>query len=67
MLSCTHDANAWPADYYAGLPAPDGGETVLLWVQNSHPCPIPAGGIGLAATVAVPCSTSSTIASLLMA
>ena len=21
-LSCTHDANAWPADLYAGLPAP---------------------------------------------
>ena len=23
VLSATHDANAWPADYYAGLPAPD--------------------------------------------
>src|SRR6185437_14356072 len=22
-LSSTHDANSWPADYYAGLPAPD--------------------------------------------
>ena len=22
-LSCTHDANAWPSDLYAGLPAPD--------------------------------------------
>ncbi|MEQ9189924.1 MAG: hypothetical protein RLQ25_05420 [Alphaproteobacteria bacterium] len=48
-LSCTHDANAWPADYYAGLPAPDDGERVILWLQNSHPCAIPAGGIGLAA------------------
>ncbi len=47
MLSCTHDANAWPADYYAGLPAPADGETVVLWVQNSHPCPIPAGAVGL--------------------
>lgn len=47
VLSCTHDANAWPADYYAGLPAPCDGERVLLWVQNSHPCPIPAGEIGL--------------------
>lgn len=46
-LSCTHDANAWPADFYAGLPAPDDGETVLLWVQNSHPCPIPPGAVGL--------------------
>jgi hypothetical protein len=48
VLSCTHDANAWPADYYAGLPAPGPGETVVLWVQNSHPCPIPPGEIGLA-------------------
>jgi len=47
-LSCTHDANAWPADFYAGLPAPAAGETVTLWVQNSQPCPIPPGAIGLA-------------------
>lgn len=47
VLSCTHDANAWPADLYAGLPAPDAGERVILWVQNSHPCPIPAKGVGL--------------------
>ncbi len=46
-LSCTHDANAWPADLYAGLPAPDNGERVILWVQNSHPCPIPPKGVGL--------------------
>ncbi len=46
-LSATHDANAWPADFYAGLPAPAPGETVTLWVQNSQPCPIPAGAIGL--------------------
>jgi len=46
-FSCTHDANSWPADYYAGLPAPDAGETVTLWIQNSQPCPIPAGAIGL--------------------
>jgi hypothetical protein len=46
-LSCTHDANSWPADRYAGLPAPADGERVLLWVQNSHPCTIPAGAIGL--------------------
>ena len=46
-LSCTHDANAWPSDHYAGLPAPRAGERVLLWVQNSHPAPIPAGGLGL--------------------
>ncbi len=46
-LSATHDANAWPADRYAGLPAPDFGEQVVLWVQNSHPMPIPAGAIGL--------------------
>jgi hypothetical protein len=46
-FSCTHDANSWPADFYAGLPAPDAGETVTLWLQNSQPCPIPAGAIGL--------------------
>lgn len=46
-LSCTHDANAWPADLYAGLPAPGDGEDVILWVQNSHPCPIPSDGVGL--------------------
>jgi hypothetical protein len=47
-LSCTHDANAWPADRYAGLPAPAPGERVILWVQNSHPTPIPAGAVALA-------------------
>ena len=46
-LSCTHDANAWPADRYAGLPAPAAGEQILLWVQNSHPVTIPPGAIGL--------------------
>jgi len=46
-LSCTHDANAWPAEYYAGLPAPKEDERVVLWVQNSHPTPVPAGSIGL--------------------
>jgi hypothetical protein len=46
-LSATHDANAWPSDRYAGLPAPAPGEQVLLWVQNSHPVPIPADAIGL--------------------
>ncbi|MGE0736726.1 MAG: hypothetical protein AB7G15_07810 [Alphaproteobacteria bacterium] len=47
ILSCTHDANAWPADRYAGLPAPLAGEKIVLWLQNSHPSVIPAGGIGL--------------------
>ena len=46
-LSCTHDANAWPADRYAGLPAPAAGERVILWVQNSHAAPIPPDGIAL--------------------
>jgi hypothetical protein len=46
-LSCTHDANAWPSDRYAGLPAPAPGERVLLWLQNSHAVAIPAGAIGL--------------------
>jgi len=47
VLSCTHDANSWPADLYGGLPAPREGEQVLLWVQNSHPAPVPAGSVGL--------------------
>jgi hypothetical protein len=47
ILSCTHDANAWPAALYAGLPAPKNDEKVILWVQNSHSCPIPANAIGL--------------------
>jgi hypothetical protein len=47
MMSCTHDANAWPSDRFGGLPAPRDGEDVVLWVQNSHPCPIPAGEVGL--------------------
>lgn len=47
VLSATHDANSWPSDLYAGLPAPADGEDVVLWVQNSHPTPIAAGEIGL--------------------
>jgi len=46
-LSCTHDANAWPSDRYAGLPAPRPDERVVLWVQNSHASPIPAGAMAL--------------------
>jgi hypothetical protein len=46
-LSATHDANSWPAEYYAGLPAPDVDERVTLWVQNSLPCPIPARTVGI--------------------
>src|SRR6185312_9916726 len=46
-LSCTHDANAWPSDRYAGLPAPREDEQVVLWVQNSHAVPIPAGALAL--------------------
>ncbi len=46
-LSCSHDANAWPADFYAGMPAPQSDERVTLHIQNSHPTPIPAGSVGL--------------------
>nr|WP_321986736.1 hypothetical protein [uncultured Lichenicoccus sp.] len=46
-LSVTHDANAWPSDRYANLPAPRDDERVLLWVQNSHAVPIPRGAIQL--------------------
>ncbi len=46
-LSCTHDANAWPSDRFAGLPAPREDERVVLWLQNSHAVPIQAGAIAL--------------------
>jgi hypothetical protein len=46
-LSCTHDANAWPSDRYAGLPAPREDERVILWLQNSHATSIPAGAVSL--------------------
>jgi hypothetical protein len=46
-LSCTHDANAWPSERYAGLPAPRPDERVVLWLQNSHAVPIPPGTIAL--------------------
>jgi hypothetical protein len=46
-LSCTHDANAWPADRYAGMPAPARGEKLILWLQNSHAVCIPAGVMAL--------------------
>jgi hypothetical protein len=46
-LSSTHDTNAWPAERYAGLPAPLPGERVVLWVQNSHAIAIPAGTMAL--------------------
>jgi hypothetical protein len=47
VVSATHDANSWPSDLYAGLPAPADGEDVVLWVQNSHPLTIAAGEIGI--------------------
>ena len=46
-LSVTHDANAWPSDRYAGLPAPGPQEQVRLWIQNSHAAPIAGGSIVL--------------------
>jgi hypothetical protein len=47
ILSCTHDSNSWPADFYAGLPAPTEEEDVVLWIQSSHPTAIPPNEIGL--------------------
>jgi hypothetical protein len=46
-LSCTHDANAWPSNRYAGLPAPREDERVILWLQNSHATSIPADAVSL--------------------
>lgn len=48
VLSATHDANSWPSDLYAGLPAPADGEDVVFWIQNSHALEIAAGEIALA-------------------
>lgn len=47
MISATHDANAWPSEFFSGLPAPRTGEKVILWLQNSHPIPVPAQGVSL--------------------
>jgi len=44
--TATHDSNPWPADFYAGLPAPRANERVKMWVQNCYPTPIPKGAIG---------------------
>ncbi|WP_336763641.1 hypothetical protein [Asaia sp. VD9] len=46
-LSVTHDANAWPSPRFATLPAPRPDEKLILWIQNSHAAPIPAGAITL--------------------
>jgi len=45
--TATHDSNPWPADFYAGLPAPGAGQRVRMWVQNCYPSAIPAGGVGI--------------------
>jgi hypothetical protein len=47
VLSVTHDSNSWPADYYAGIGAPQEGEKVILWIQNCHPIAISAGTVGV--------------------
>lgn len=45
--SVTHDSNSWPADFYAGIAAPQEDEKVILWVQNCHPIPIEPGNVGV--------------------
>lgn len=45
MVTATHDANSWPSDYMAGLPAPKSDQRVIFWAQNSHPVPIEPGTI----------------------
>ena len=46
-LTVTHDSNSWPADYYSGIPAPQSGEKILLWIQNCHPIAIEAGSVAV--------------------
>lgn len=45
IITATHDANSWPSDYMAGLPAPKEDQKVTFWAQNSHPVPIEPGTI----------------------
>ncbi len=47
ILSATHDANPWPCQYFAGLPAPKKDEKVTLWLQNTHPVKIKKNTISL--------------------
>lgn len=47
MISATHDANAWPPEYFSGLPAPREGEKIILWLQNSHSFTVPSKGVSL--------------------
>lgn len=44
-LSATHDANVWPAESYAGIPAPREDQQVRVWLQNPHCRPIPSGAM----------------------
>ena len=44
-LSCTHDANAWPSDRYAGLPAPAAGRAGRP-VGSEQPCRADSGRRG---------------------
>lgn len=46
-LTATHDANPWPADVYAGIPAPRVDEAVTLHLQSVLPLETPADTIGL--------------------
>ncbi len=43
---CVTVSRAPPSNLYAGLPAPNEGEEVVLWVQNAHPISIPVAGAG---------------------
>jgi hypothetical protein len=47
-LSATHDSNPWPADFYAGIPAPQTDEDdVVVWLQSALPYPLPGGSLTL--------------------
>ena len=46
-LSCTHDANAWPSDRYAGLPAPRDDETRGPVAAEQPRGADPAGAVAL--------------------
>ena len=46
-LTATHDANPWPAHSYAGIPAPDKNQHVIVHLQSALPVATPGGTIGL--------------------
>ncbi len=41
QMTCTHDANAWPAEFYAGVPAPNQTATCSVGAEQPSDPPFP--------------------------